>query len=475
MKRPRNTKEWILRKFYVGLTIDEERFRDLVTKSSRCKIALIYPNSYSVAIANLGYNRVFEIFTNSGICVERFVIEKEHLPIFSIDEGRRLDEFRIWAFSVHFELDLLNVATLLGVYNIPLRPEERSGYHPLLICGGALTYFMGKALTGIFDAVYCGDFEVGAEQFIATLKESEGKEEILDGLSEVPGIATFGRNAQALPVIFHGEDMFAESMFVSKKGAFGRRFLLEVGRGCKRRCRFCVAGHTMGKARFMDVGEVKRRLSRVKNRTRSVGLISATITDHPQLEELMEYLDEEEFDVSVSSMRLDGLTHRLLKVLAKTQKTFTIAPEGGTQKIRNCLGKGITEKHIVEAFKLGHDVGFKNIKLYFIYGVPGETEEDLKGIVDLVKEARKFFGKVHVSVNPLIPKPGTPFEGTKMMDRKELRERERYLKAGLRSSGVKVDFESVSDAVKQHELCNANRESIVHMLAERSANTIIHM
>jgi len=171
-------------------------------------------------------------------------------------------------------------------------------------------------------------------------------------------------------------------------------------------------------------------------------------------------------------MRMGGLSEKLLELLIRSgQKSFTVAPEGGSQKIRNILQKDISEEEIDRALKLGVKVGFKKIKMYFIYGVPGETDEDLKDIIRLALHAKKMGYELKVSLNPLIPKPGTPFEGEKMEDMKILREKEKFLKHFFKKIGIEFHFESIRKSLLQYKIANADENDIVEIIIRYSPIT----
>jgi len=433
------------------------------------ELALIYPNGYSLAVANLGFNRVFEIFSERGFKVYRFVYEPAGRRLQSLDGARRIEEIKLWLLSLHFELDLLNVADMFSRMRLPLRPEWRTHRHPVTIVGGALTYFMSPVLLDIFDAVYVGELEPNAEELTRAIFNScgRGRDRLMESLAEVPGVLVKSQPNKDGTTLCKGATTFARSVFLSDEGAFGYRFLLEVERGCKRACRFCVVGHRMKPARYADLQWVLEELRKGLCFTDKIGLVGPTVVDHPEVEAIAEYLCERDVDVSFSSMRADRLTEVVVRALAKRQKSFTIAPEGGSQKVRNFLGKGLNESHILNAMRLGAEHGLKKLKMYFIYGTPVEGEDDLEEIVRLAREAKKQYREVRVSLNPLIPKPGTPLEGLKMLDMRELKRRERFLRQRLFEEGVHPEFESLKGSILQYRIANAREGELLGILEEK--------
>lgn len=458
-----------LRSFDVSNDLSEIKLLDWKGKRLKGKIALIYPNAYSLAVANLGFNRVFEIFSTSGFDVYRFVYVPGSSLLRSLDGARDIGVFKLWLFSVHYELDLFNVMRIFNASKIPALSRDRSGKHPVMVAGGALTYFMPQALLDIFDVVYLGEIEPNAVELVQTISYyyGSGRKELMEALGRLPNVMVEDSLGDKSVAVSKDTKGFAKSVFLSKKGAFGKRFLLEVERGCRRACRFCMVGHKMKPARYADLEWILEELSRAREYTRKVGLVGPTVVDHPRVEDIAVYLIEKDFDVSFSSMRVDSLSEVVMQALARHQESFTIAPEGGSQKIRNFLGKGINEMHISNAMKLGSKYGLKKVKMYFIYGTPVEEESDLVEIIRVSREAKRFFKEVRVSLNPLIPKPGTPFETLEMLDQKELKRRERFLRKELREEKIVAEFESIKDSVLQYRIARSNRGELFAILSEK--------
>ena len=467
MRKPRTLDSW--REYNKVLAYQNtESFLESVDLNGSLEVALIYPNAYEVASASLSFHDLYARFNAlPNVRCERFFFDRSFKKFYSIDSLKPLDEFRIWAFSVHFELDVLNIIDVLLGYKIPLLHEKRNAFHPVVVIGGALTYFNNALLSLLGDVVHSGDL---TDEFLSILRSLTGKEsrsEIINAFKEDPNTV---EGEDFLPAISH---KLSKSVFMTDKAAFGSRFLIEIGRGCKRACKFCVAGHTFGRERFLPPDELKKEIDSRKGQIENVGLVAATVTDYPWLEEVISYFSSERFKVSVSSLRLDSLSGELLQLLKKSgQSQFTIAPEGGSQRIRNSFSKGISEEHIHKALKMGLTAGFKKIKLYYIFGAIFESEEDRKGIVEQVHEARKMgYSQVVVSLNPLIPKPRTPFAELPMLDIDKLRKIEFELRNQLNMKGAKVDFESLKESVMQFSIANITSDDAIEFLENRSFTT----
>ena len=453
MRRPRRPEDYREYSIVERLRKREKDFKGYKGND----IAFIFPSEYRVAVSSLAFSWVRDLFGMGGLGVERFFFHESFKKFYSLESRRPLDEFRIIAFSYQFETDLPNLLEILRRRSIPLRWKERGDEHPLILIGGPVTYFNPSSVFPIADLVYSGDLEENYIELSEILKV-DSKESILGEASRldylyIPPLGKRGklvkfRNLDLLPPV---------GSILSPDGEFKGKLLIEIGRGCIRRCSFCMIGHLQKPARFVRIETLRRILKGVPSEI-PLGLISATITDYPWLDELLDLLEGRSF--SVSSMRADGITPRLLEMLSRNQRSFTVAPEGGTQKIRDVLMKDITDEDLERALMIGKKAGFKEVKMYFIYGLEEESEEDLLGIREIVKTALRIgYESVKVSLNPLIPKPGTPFQGRKMEDVETLEEKKKLIGESLKMKRVKVKFESVKESVFQYVIANADEKT----------------
>lgn len=459
MRRPRRPEDYRDFKIVRDYSEKEKDFKP----SRGIDLALFFPASYRVAASSLSFTWVRDLLYSENVGVERFFFHKSFSRFYSLENLRPVDEFRNIAFSYNFEMDLFNILEILKKIRIPIRWKDRNLNHPLIIVGGAMTYFNPSIAYPIADVVYLGDLEEDVKRFSgALLKESkEASLEIfnLSPFVSIPRIGKFGTvakvgNLNRFPPI---------GSVLTPEGEFKNKLLIEIGRGCIRRCSFCMIGHLQKPARFLKIDTLKKILSEIPKNI-SLGIISATVTDYPWLDELLDILEDRRF--SVSSMRMDKLNLRLLKMLRNSgQKSFTVAPEGGTQKIRDILKKDIEDQHIERALLLGRKSGFDNLKMYFIYGVPNETEEDLKGISEIASLALKMgYKTVKLSLNPLIPKPGTPMEKTKMESIKILKKKRDFLQRSLKVKGVKFHFEGLRESLVQYGIANSKSDDVEEYL-----------
>lgn len=430
------------------------------------QLALIFPNEYAAAISNLGFNAAFVALENYGFSCERFFYS--HGEVRSVDGKKHLKDFKIWAFSVSFEMDVINVFNIFSSVRVESLAEKRRG-EPFVIFGGAMTFFNPNAFWYSADLIFHGEIE-GMGDALESLRDAFTKnkawKEILQYMNEFPDVSVplIGRKHVILSKLKDLSASLGSSVMLSENGAFGKTYLIEIERGCVHRCSFCVASKIYGIVRFMPIEDVKKRISEAIRYTDKVGLVGSSVSDYPGLKDLLEWLKERVKFLSVSSLRLDSITVDLIKTLESMgDREVTLAPEAGTQKMRDLLNKEISDDDIKVAVQNVKAAGLRRVKMYFIYGLPEEEQRDLDGIIDVAKMVKDEGIIPYMSLNPLIPKPFTNFENFQMRSLKDLKERERYLQANLGKHGIKSKFESVRLSRMQWVLATAN-ESLSYEL-----------
>jgi len=467
LRRPRRTEDLREYRIVEGKKRSEKTFRSLHLVEKELKVALIFPSSYETAISNLGFHRVYELLNHvEGIQCERFFYDRRFSRYYSLDTYRPLDEFHIWAFSVSFEMDFINVVTLLRDKGIPLKNTDRTQYHPLVLLGGAVTYFNPDALWHYVDLIFHGDAEDSLQPLMQQLREGyrtkTDRTRILEQLKPFENLS--------IPPLHHESTTIAKSftlthqpacsVFTSKQSVFPDKVLLEIGRGCLRSCAFCVAGHTRNPVRFVQLDVIRSIIDEMQTKGfTDCGLISATFTDHPNKHEILDLLEERNIKFSVSSLRLDALSEQLIDGLMRSgQREITIAPEGGSQKIRDLMHKEITEEDIERSLRLIGEKGLQRLKMYFIYGFEEEVEADFEAIGKITERAR-FYGitDIRISLNPLIPKPSTPFSTRKIEDIKILKSKKHLIEKILGKT-VDLKFESIRTCIQQYQIATANKD-----------------
>ncbi|WP_232618066.1 B12-binding domain-containing radical SAM protein [Thermosipho africanus] len=253
------------------------------------------------------------------------------------------------------------------------------------------------------------------------------------------------------------------SHIITRFSEFGEKRLIEIGRGCIRRCKFCVMGNTKKPVKFVKPELIKDLL---KDEKYPIGIISATITDYPWLDELLDILEYYEIKFSVSSMRADGITKRLLRLLKESgQNTYTIAPEGISQKIRDVMLKDLNEEELLTALEMGRMEDFSNVKLYYIVGFDEEDNEDFNELKSFIDKVKKLgYKSITLSINPLIPKKNTPFYGRKFINERRYNEIRKWMYENLK--GVKLHFESYKLSKKQNLYNNISLEELINLFSK---------
>jgi len=420
------------------------------------RIALVYPNLYRVGMANLGYLTVYSIFNSyPGVSCERFFLDIEN----SMESNSPLASFDIVAFSLQYELDYMNVVKMLVSAGIePLRERRR---RPLIIAGGPCCY-NPLPLSSIVDLFVVGEVEPVASRIVEGFAEGVDPVDLADedGIfvsalgNEVR--AAKARDMDTIPAPTNQPQIESEGL----APALGKTFLVEVSRGCNMLCRFCMYSHCTLPRRDRSAARLRgvvREGLRVTG-ARKVSLIGALVLDHPEIKDILGFLASEGVTASLPSARIDQIDEEILTLMGELGvRTLTVAPEGSPH-IRTILKKGIDEEGLRQSLEEASSYGIRRLKLYFIVGIPGQTEEDLEYIVDLCTALSRSYGGrrgLSVSVNPLVPKPHTPTQFMAMEKMDELANQYSYLRRRL-SGKVSLKLESIRESVVQAYLANGD-------------------
>ena len=430
-------------------------------QGARLRIALAFPNTYWVGMSNLGFQTVYRLFNDQpDISCERvFLPPKQELaelvasrtPLVTLESQSLVGEFDAIAFSVSFEWDYVNVLKLLRLAGVPAYAAERTERHPLIVVGGAVTFVNPEPLAPFADVIAAGEGEVLVPAMARALSEASGRRDLLTLLARERGfyIPSFyepqyapdgsmsgyrtssGVDAQ-VPVrkaalkTTEAVDPPATGIFTPDT-EFGSRFLVEVVRGCANLCRFCWAGYNYLPVRAFPTERILQLAQTARAHANRVGLVSIALCDHPDIERILARLHEMGYGISPASLRLDDITEPIVRILrASGERTITIAPETGSDRLRRVINKTVTNDEILDRADLIFASGLENLKLYYMIGLPTETDDDLVAIRDLTLQLRErmlkyakprgTIGRIIGSVNPLIPKPGTAYQWLPMED-----------------------------------------------------------
>jgi radical SAM superfamily enzyme YgiQ (UPF0313 family) len=420
---------------------------------NRLRVALAFPNSYWVGMSNLGLQTVYRLFNaHADIVCERFFLPpKQELtalisakaPLLTLESQTPVGDFDVVAFSVSFEWDYVNVLTLLRLAQIPRYAAERNHHHPLIVIGGAVTFVNPEPLAPFADVIAAGEGESLVPSLARACSEATDRRDLLRRLALERGFY--------VPSFYEPQYAAGGSLsgFVSAPGApasvkkaalrtteavdppatgiftpdteFGSRFLIEVVRGCANLCRFCWAGYNYLPVRPFPADRILELAASARACSSKVGLVSIALCDHPDIERILTRLSEMGYSISPASLRLDDLTEPIVRILRESgERTITIAPETGSDRLRRVINKTVTNDEILDRAELIFSRGIESLKLYYMIGLPTETDDDLVAIRDLTLQLRDRMmkyarhrgsvGRIIGSVNPLVPKPGTTYQ-----------------------------------------------------------------
>ena len=427
----------------------------------RLRIALAFPNTYWVGMSNLGFQTVYTLFNSHPdiVCERVFLPPKQELaellaskaPLLTLESQSPVSEFDVFAFSVSFEWDYVNVLTLMRLAGMPRYAAERSERHPLVVIGGAVTFVNPEPLAPFAEVIAAGEGEVLVPAFERAFSEATGRGDLLRRLAvergfyvpafyepeygsdgALSGYSSLGGPDLPLPVkkaavkTTDALDPPATKIFTPDT-EFGSRFLVEVVRGCANLCRFCWAGYNYLPVRSFPADRILELAEQARAHSNRAGLVSIALCDHPEIDRILARLAEMGYMISPASLRLDDLTESIVRTLQRSgERSITIAPEAGSDRLRRVINKTVTNDEILDRAELIFANGIENLKLYYMIGLPTETDDDLVGIRDLTLQMRERMlkyarskgqiGRIVGSVNPLIPKPGTAYQWLPMED-----------------------------------------------------------
>lgn len=486
-------------------------------RGGKITVCLVYPNEYRLGMTNLGFQTVYAILNSFDDCVcERAFLpdgavlgasSARQAPLYSLESGTPLSSFDVVAFSISFEDDYLNIPKIFSLAGITLKADERAGGNwPLVVAGGAAVSLNPEPLADFIDVCVIGEAEGALREFIdvyirATARPCS-KEALLSEMDSlkfayVPSLYDIQYDGPVVVGITpkHGAkkrvlaskhlylDVFAlpSSKVYTPHTAFKGASLIEIERGCGRGCRFCAAGFLYLPPRYRNVDAVKAAVKEGAAISGKVGLVGAAVSEHPAIKEIIEAGIAAGGSVTLSSLRLDMLDPVLMGLLKKAgYKTVTLAPEAGSQKMRDVINKGIDEAGVLDAARLAAEAGFTKLKLYFLVGLPLEEDADVDAIADLCLRIRAGMkkGSLTISVSPLVPKPVTPFQWHPFCDKEKIEKRLARVKKRLsRDAGISLGAVSATGAFVQAYLSRADRRAgrFIIDAAENGVRSAIRM
>ena len=476
----------------------DEDSRVTVNPHAGQKVAIVYPNTYFVGMSNLGLHIIYEEINlrNDSVCERIFLPEKKELeaydktktPLMSVETQRPMHQFDVVAFDVTFEMDYFHIPLMLRHGRVPIMGKDRTEFDPIVIAGGPCTTFNPEPFADFIDAFIIGEGEGIVSHVLDIIRDGkmEGldRHAILRQLANVSGVyvpslyvpiysddgAFKGYHiAEGAPKTIkrHFEMLTSggETVVATNYTEFGAMYIIEVARGCGRHCRFCMAGYCFRVPRVRPLEILKEGVDRAEKLGKKVGLMGAAISDYPEVDELVTYIRSKDMRYSCASLRADSLTQAVVDGLADSgQKTITIAPETGSERLRRVINKGISEEHLQNAATLSAKSGIQHMRLYIMIGLPTETDEDIEAIVGLAERTQAHMaevgckGRLTLSINPFIPKPFTPFQWMAMDNQKTVEKKLQYIKKALQKNRrIEVLVESPKEAYIQGVLARGDR------------------
>lgn len=432
---------------YAADLLMAEQVRRPISSSGPTPLALVYPNYYAVGMASLGYQTVYRLFNEAPIfACERAFLQEGSFASFvrTLETQRPLRSFPIVAFSVAYEPDYLHVLHLLRLSGIPLRADQRTPLDPLILVGGVTMFSNPAVLAPVADVIFLGEAESLVPVFSRHFERHPRKDELLDGLGREPGFYIPSLQQETPLQVQHWPIHAQEpaTSFCIPQQAHLRMFMIEVGRGCGRGCRFCSAGHVYHPFRQWPVDKIVDTVHAYARPGDRIGLVGAALSDYKDLDHLCSRLLDSGYPISLSSLRMDRITATLLRTMEKSGlDRITLAPEAGSERLRCVIGKNLSEDKILSAADLLAQSGIRLIKVYYMIGLPFETPEDIEAIILLTQRVAAHLPhrQLRVGLSQFIPKPCTPFQWAAVEDEKTIKQKWKTLASRLRRiPGVSV-------------------------------------
>lgn len=450
----------------------------------KLRVVLAYPDLYEVGMSYLGFQIIYYLLNSreDTLCERVFTpaidfekkLRDKKIPLFSLENKKPINSFDWIAFSISYELTYSGIITILELAQIPLLAKNRDENYPLVI-GGGPTMLNPEPIADFFDVIFIGEAEEALNEiidiYINWKKEKQKKIELFEMLSKIRGVyipslyepvyengiliginpkySWLPKSIQRRIVYDLDKTPLPTKPIVPLQQVIHDRGSIEIMRGCQRNCRFCFAGYIYRPKRYRDINTVINYVEKIIKNTgyEEITLLSLSSSDYPQINELIDQLiqkfSERYVNFSLPSLRADNFSINLAEKIGRIRKSsLTFAIESGSERLRKVINKGLREEDFLRTLEIAFQKGWNNIKLYFMLGLPTETDEDIEQTIHLIEEITNLNRKarLHLSFSVFIPKPHTPFQWERFEEEHIINRRKTMIQKALRKRNVVLDF-----------------------------------